>query len=410
MKNALRIIVIILAARAVAGAQVAPAATGPSGVPITGNFRFDTHYSQSAEFGGSLGNWQTSTASAELGYSNDSTRRPFSLNYAGGYTWTISGPDYSNGLFQRLSLTQGILWHKWVANLSDGVGYRPQAPTTGFSGIAGIGEPIGVTEPTSPITQSILTVNTHTLDNNSTAELQHPLTHATTLSFGGSYDLLRYPDGNGLDTDSQMENAGVTWRINARNSFSSMYDYSRFSYPGYDVTFNTDTAMFSYNRAWSRRLSTQMGAGPEWIEYPASSVMPAGTMLSVNASMTYALHFGTLGAGYSRGTNGGAGYMVGGKVDAVTANFSREIRKTATFGITGAYTRNQGLQTIGTTNNTYGGVQASQQMGRYLSAYANYTAASQSSSAALPANALNDILQTVSFGIGYSPKEKHFNH
>ena len=44
-----------------------------------------------------------------------------------------------------------------------------------------------------------------------------------------------------------------------------------------------------------------------------------------------------------------------------------------------------------------------------LTAFANYTAMDQSTSYALPANALTSLQQVISFGIGYSPREKRLN-
>src|SRR5260370_40754233 len=139
-------------------AQVAPAATG---APT--NFSYVLRYSQNAEFGGGIGDWQTSTPSAEVDFASGNPRAPFNLNYAGGYSWTLTGPSNSQGFFQRLSLRQEISGSKWNAFLSDDVNYRPQAPITGFSGIPGTGEPIGTPYPSS---QSISTLRTHTVSSN----------------------------------------------------------------------------------------------------------------------------------------------------------------------------------------------------------------------------------------------------
>src|SRR5271169_296727 len=138
MKTVCKLLGIFFIACAAAHAQVVPAATGPGGPAVSGNLHYALRYSQSAESGSSLGDWQTSSSSVSLDYANDNPRRPFSLNYGGGYTWTLTGPTYSTGLFQHLLLSQGIVWSKWNVMVSDDVSYRPQAPTTGFSGIPGI--------------------------------------------------------------------------------------------------------------------------------------------------------------------------------------------------------------------------------------------------------------------------------
>jgi hypothetical protein len=66
------------------------------------------------------------------------------------------------------------------------------------------------------------------------------------------------------------------------------------------------------------------------------------------------------------------------------------------------------LELSGVTNGKYGGVSATQQLGRYISFYANYTAIHQSSSAALTGNAILGLSQVIGFGIGYTPREMHF--
>lgn len=422
MKTTLKLMVFLFTVCATAVAQVVPEATGPSGPPVSGNLHYAVRYSQTAEFGGGLGDWQTANASADAGYANGNTRLPFSLNYAGGYSWTIAGPSYSTGFFQRLSLSQGIVWRKWNVIASDDVSYTPQAPTTGFSGIPGIGGPIGEPSPAPPSSQSILTLNTHAVNNTANGEVQRSLNSATTLSVGGSSNLLRYPDGNGYDTDSLMANAGLTRRLNARNSLSGQYSYSHRSYPGYSVTFGTSTALFSYNRQWTRRLSTNAGAGPEWIrssasassstagELPPTATVPNSTRISGNAGVDYHMRFGAASLRYNHGTNGGAGYLIGAENDTVGANFSREFDKNLTVGFTGSYLRTAGLNGNGVTNGKYGGVQASRRLGRYMSVFANYTAMDQSSSSTLFTNALNGLTQVIGFGIGYSPRETHLRH
>jgi hypothetical protein len=67
--------------------------------------------------------------------------------------------------------------------------------------------------------------------------------------------------------------------------------------------------------------------------------------------------------------------------------------------------RTAGLNGNGLTNGKFAGVQASRQVGRYLSVFGNYTAVSQSSNLVSTANVLNNVFQSVSFGIGYSPRE-----
>jgi hypothetical protein len=69
-------------------------------------------------------------------------------------------------------------------------------------------------------------------------------------------------------------------------------------------------------------------------------------------------------------------------------------------------------------------VQATRKLGRYFSAFASYTAIDQSTNLQINeqitgggttlsnssnANILSGLYQVISFGIGYSPREKHLN-
>ena len=106
-------------------------------------------------------------------------------------------------------LSQGIVGRKWNIQVSDNVSYLKQAPTTGFSGVPGTGEPVGESNPSPPSSQTILTLNTRTVNNIVSGEFEHSLNYATALSIGGSSELLRYPDGNGLDTNASDGERGA---------------------------------------------------------------------------------------------------------------------------------------------------------------------------------------------------------
>jgi hypothetical protein len=399
MKTALKIVALFFSVATAAHAQVAPAATaGAAGLTYT------LRYSQTAEFSSTDGNFQTIIPSASVQYSNGEERHPFSMAYTGGYNFGLSGQAYDTGLFQRLKLSQAIVWPKWEAYASDNVSYLPEAPSVGFSGIPGAGEPVGEPDPEPPSSQSILNQNTHVVNNLATVELSHQLNHATSFSGGFSSELLRYPDGVGLDTDTVLANGQVAWRNNPRNQLSGNYMYSKFTYPGYGVSFGTNAVTVAFRRVWNRRITTTASVGPEWVQSSDTSVVPSSTRISASAAFDYHLRFGEAALTYNHGTNGGAGYLLGAEYDTVRLNFSREFVRNFTIGFDGAYDRTTGLQENGVTNGKYGGVQASWHISRYLTTYASYTALTQSTSSALFSTALTGLEQVVSFGIGYSPR------
>jgi Na+-transporting NADH:ubiquinone oxidoreductase subunit NqrD len=61
-------------------------------------------------------------------------------------------------------------------------------------------------------------------------------------------------------------------------------------------------------------------------------------------------------------------------------------------------------------NSRFLGAQTTKQLGPYLVIFANYSAMNQASSAALPSNTLNQLIQGLGFGIGYSPWRQTARH
>jgi hypothetical protein len=345
-------------------------------------------------------------ASAEVDYANGFKRYPFNLNYGGGYTWTLSGPSYATGVFQRLLISQGYIGSRWNIFASDNVYYLPQSPTMGFSGIPGTGEPIGGSGSNPPSSQPILTVNTTVVNNVATGEIGRSLNYATTLSVGGTSQILRFPDGNGLDTNATTANAGLTRRLDARNSLTGQYAYSRFGYGGTTFTLETSSALIDYHRVWTRHLNTDVSAGPQWVNSVGITSLPSSTKVSASAAVNYQLRFGSTSLSYNHQTNSGAGFLFGTTVDSANAGFTREFGKDLSIGISGSYTRNTGLLNDEVISGKFGGVQATRRLGRYLSLFANYTAIDQSSSSSssLQSNVLNQLEQIIAFGVGYTPR------
>lgn len=401
MKTCYFFIAILLLSSSGMPAQVAPAATGASS-----NFDYILRYSQSAQFGGSYGDWQTAIPSGEIDYTNGVRRAPFALHFVGGYTWTLTGPGYTTGWFERLSLSQQVSGRKWQASLMDDVSYLPQTPVTGFSGIPGIGEPIGT--PTAPSSnQSILTLGTYALYNNAHTEVTRILTGSYSLSAVGAYSLLRFPAGNGLDTDTVTAQGEITRRLNARNFLSGQYEYTQSHYPDTAFTFFTNSVMGIYDRDWTRSLHTSVSLGPQWINSSVPQLVPASTMLSVDAVLIRQFRRGSLSLDYRRGTSGGSGYMLGQKTDNLTGGYSRDFERKVTFELTGGFSRSTPLSQRGAINYEFGGVQLSRHLGRSISAFVNYTVMAQSSNVAQPNNVVQQPLQTISFGTTFEPGNRN---
>lgn len=404
---------ILLSICAAARAQVVPATTGPAWPPVSGTLNYGLSYSQMARFyGGAGGNAQTSALSGELTYANVNRRRPFSLTYAGGDLWNLTGASSQGGYFQHMTAAQGILGRNWALSLSDDVSLTPQAPAGGFSGIPGIG-----TLPAQPggTDQPILTLNTRSVTNTASASFSLNLNALTSLGFSSSYGILRFPDGDGLENDRLQLGPQVTRRLNARSSLSVEYAFSRYTYPGYTISMANQSMLFGYQRKWSRRLNTSVSVGPQWVQASSSAGLPASTNLSMSASASYAAKRWTASLNFSRGTMGGGGDLTayGSTNDNISAGYSRKFGKKLSLSAMATYMRTQGLQPAGAqqaaavTSNEEGSVSVARSLGRYFSVSANYTAIQQSSGTALSANAISGLAQTISGSIRYSPRAIH---
>ncbi len=441
---------MLFLASAAMRAQVLPAAVGTADsgsftrLPVSGSLRTDLRYSETSQIGGVEGGRQQSYLSGDASYTDISKRFPFTMQYGGGYGWAWAGPNNTGNVFQHLSLSQGFAERTWSLSASDNVSYSFETPTTGFSGVPGTGEPIGGTGSTTSTDQTILTVNTRMLDNMTTLSASRRLSRSTSLSVGGAAGQMYFIDGNGLNTDTLTANAGVSRRLDAHNSVTGTYAFSRFNYGG-GVTstagalhFNdsqTESAQIGFSRQWNAKITTSASIGPQWISSSGATVQSSSISYMASASASDSFKFGTAGLFYSHGVNGGAGYMLGAESDSVGANFSRGFGKKLVVGATGSYMRTSALiaeelvynaqgvlylvplNVTPTTNARYGGVQATRTLGRYFSAFANYTVVDQTmnTQVAVPnsplgytTNVLNGLTQVIGFGISYSPRDKRF--
>jgi len=433
MKLSQTLLMMVFTLGAAARGQVVPATTAPVGFPVSGTLNYSLRYSQTAHVSGSEDGQQWSMVSGDAGYANTSKRLPFSVQYGGGYGWVWAGPSAPGNTFQRLTLSQGFVERLWNLTVSDDVGYTFETPTTGFSGVAGSGEPIGVSGSTTLSNQTVLTQNTRSVDNTTTGLFSRILSPAMSLNIGGTAGQLRYIDGNSEDMDTLEGNAGLTRRLSALTSLSGLYSFSRYNYGGSGFVssagtttlqfIQTNSVQLGYTRQWNRQITTSVSAGPQWMSSSNSAVVPSSINAFVNASISDKFRFGSASVSYNRGVTGGSGYMPGAESDNVSANFSRDFGRNLSIGLTGSYMRtaslssnyvviNQTLVKTGfaeITNAGYGGAEVTRRLGRYFNVFANYTALDQSynlqiSQSGFNSNVLSGLDQVIGFGIGYSPR------
>jgi hypothetical protein len=352
---------------------------------------------------------------------------PSALLFAGGVLFGQGGQGVST--YQNIALSQGLIKGRWIMNVSDSFSFLPQSPITGLSGIPGIGDvgTVPIQGPSAGPAGGVLTYSGNRLSNVISGDIERRLTGRTSVSGAGSWSILHFLDENaGLDTTSTTGELALNHRINVRNSVSvsavySTYETSNFftNFPGFpkdNVTFQTKGINGSYSRQWTRSLSTDISAGPQWIQSSAAQLIPDKLNYFVNAGLGYSRQLTNYSMRYTHGANGGSGVQPGAISDNFSASvgrvFSRQWAGSATF----SYSHTSGLLALfpnagpainGATDTEYGTLQVTRGFTRTISAYASYTAQNQSVNQVLSVpNAFNGMSHTFGIGITWAPQSK----
>ncbi len=364
---------------------------------------------------GSSGNYYMTSFSGDAEYISKNTQRPFNLLYAGGLLLSsYSGQGVST--FQSLTASQGLVRGKWALGVSDSVSYLPQSPTTGLSGIPGVGD-LGsqpLPDPQAP-GQTVLTNYARRVSNYVSGNIERQLNPKTSLSGSGSYGILKFLDSRYLSSTQISGQLGINRRLDQRTGVSLSAVYSTFSYSNNSSSFNTRGLNVGYNRQLSKTLSFDASAGPQWVNsFQALPQLTGGTVpITVPARLTYSANVGvaythqhTNGSlAYSRSINGGSGVLVGSQADQVSAqglhNWGRDWSASASLG----YARTAALASTGTVSSVFAGTQVSHRFGQNFSGYASYTATHQSIPAILAGqNAYSGLSHSLGFGVTFSPR------
>jgi hypothetical protein len=428
MKTHLVAPLILLTLGSIAQAQVQGPATSLSpgfgfALPtVEGTLTYALTGSESVATGAGYGNTVASetTLSGDVAYLSSSQTKPFSLVYSGGYLYS-NVPGYpGSSTFQNLALSQVVVTKNWNFVVDDAVSYLPQSPITGFSGIPGVGD-IGVT----PVqigdqpAQSILTNYGVSVSNGLNGGVTRQITGSTSITGSASWQLLRFFNNLGIDSTGEYATLGLNHRINARSSVgaSATYSYTSEQYQNINLPFTTEGLMFQYQRQWSRTLSMSIAAGPQRTYGTGASelFMPAQIDFVANAGVTYTRRLTSASLTYSRATNGGSGVIYGALTDSVSLSAHRQLSRNWQAAVTGSYFRSVALAQVPGFNESYqgadGSIQVSRKISRSLSAYASYTAITQSAiTPGASQNVFSGLGQVFAAGLTYSPGAIHPGH
>ena len=383
-------------------------------LPLAGSFNYALNASElisNGFFNGGSTSYSTNL-SGDAVYESNSRSHPFSLVYTGGVLLENSGQPTTT--YQGLALSQSLQTKNWNFNIQDAVSFLPESPVSGLSGIPGVGDlgispvPIG---PQSGI--GILTTYGPRVSNTVTGSASRYITAHLSAQASAYEDTQQFIGDNSneaLNNSGEGGSAGLSYRLDVRNTISTNYNYSRFSFGNAYGAYIAQGVTVNYARQWTRRFTTDVYAGPQFESssnglYSSSTQLAAGASASFNSRST----FYTLN--YNRGVCNGSGVIPGSFADSVTAGVSRIFARVWNASGDIGYSRVTALPGFQPFAFSSQGVTAGGQVARALSrrlyGYASYTIEEQSLGTVTgPApNAFNGVYQIIAVGVSYSPRK-----
>lgn len=405
-----------------ARAQVDASAPVVNAMPQTDyGFHLPTHLgtltyavsgAETVEAGYANGTYASTVLSGDLAYLSSSPSAPTSVVYSGGLDFSGLPGTSSVYTFQSIAASQVYQTKSWAFVASDSFSYLPGSPTTGLSGIAGVGD-VGVFPVQTGIgpTQAILTNYSSEISNGTQGSASWQTTPSLSLEGSGSWQLLHFVGAApGLDSNQIGATFGPNYRIDARNSAGADAFYSRQTYPTYgNYVIETEGVTANFSRSWTRRLSTSANFGPARTHGMTYAVIPQTWDVQGSAQVTYSSRTTGFYGAYSRAVNAGSGIIFGGRSDSISAGMNRPLERDWTLGLQLSYAHTAGLTPLNNSvpryNSTFGAVQMTHRLTEALSAYGSYTGMAQSGNNLSPilGSAFNGVSHIFAVGITFAP-------
>jgi hypothetical protein len=409
-----------------------PSNSGLSFNPLDGVFHYALSASEIAQLGyyGPSQTTYSTVLSGNAAYTGKSEVRPFGMIFAGGVSLSNQSNQGTTS-FWNVAVSQGLVTRSWIFNISDSFNFLPQSPTTGLSGIAGVGDlgAIPVTGPATGPAGGVLSDAGNRIGNSLSGSVERQLDHATSISGNGSWSVLTYlgqSANTGAINNSQVSGTvGLNRRLDGRSSVSLNAAYSTFSYSNQGGTTSaypdveTRSVNVSYSRILSRSFSVNASVGPQWVSSSNSTLIPSNVNVAGSAGLTYSRGLTNAAVSYSRGVNGGSGVLPGALSDTITGSVGHSYGRNWVASLNAAYTHTAGLTqllngvpsapTHLVYDTVFGGAQVTRRISTHWSGYLSYEAQNQSNNfsapgQSVPQNALNGTSQTFGIGITFSPR------
>lgn len=408
------------------GTPMSPMTTntvGPNLPDLDGIVHYALSASEIAQLGyyGSGVTTYSTTLSGDVSYTAKSIVYPTNLTVAAGVIFENQNGQGTTG-YTSVAISQGYTTRKWVFDISDSFSFLPQSPTTGLSGIAGVGDlgAVPVQGPVAGPAGGIFSIGGNRIANSLTGSVERELTRQTSVSGSGSWTVLRFLDNDAYDNSQITGTVALNRRIDARSSVSLNAVYSTYSYSGAQIAafqpdIETRGINLSYQRVLSRSFSMSVSAGPQWISSNNSTLIPSSLNAAASASLSYQHKLLTASVNYSHGVTGGSGVLPGALSDTVSGSVGRTYGHDWVASLNGGYSHSAGLTQFLNGSNlvpvnavydtVFGGAQVTRRISLHFSGYASYEAQNQSeSNGHIGLNAQNGTSHTFAIGITFTPR------
>jgi hypothetical protein len=374
---------------------------------------------QETGHGQNWGTWTSGSGGVEIHRVAGSSNMVLSYTAGGMYSDQDSG--VGNGVVQGLSFNDKFTFRRSILTILDQSNYLPES-SFGFGGL-GLEPVSGVTAPGSAFNpgQAVLTGRGKILNNSNTIELDQLLTRRSSLTFSGGYSLLHYFDSDLLNYGTVNARAGYNYQVTQRDSLAVSYTFGDYRYSNLDESFSEHTLQLSFGRVVSGKLAFQIAAGPQVVVSQFATTLMgtsvSGTnsatrtqlLWSLNTALQYQQHRNGLALSYSHGVGGGSGVLIGAEMDTISGSVTRQMSRTFSSGLTGGYSRTQGLPGSGAQANEdydywFAGVNLTEPLSASVALTLSYQAQYQTSNAVAcvgPTCGTNILRHVISVGLGW---------
>jgi hypothetical protein len=330
-------------------------------------------------------------------------RSNFLLGYTGG---AVFYHRYSslNDNFHDLGLSETYLWHRWSLVLADQFDFVPSATAGSFGSPTiplGIGLPSGLQG--TDVTGTSVAMRATRITNTAVVELSHTLSPQSSVTFGGSFGILRFMDSGFVNTNQGGFRAGYDRRLSRRDTIAMSYGYDVASYPEANARMNGHTLELSYARQLTGRFLIQVSAGPHYSQYTDNEASASELFVDGRIALKARIAKTDLSLSAARETNGGSGAMLGAKQNVAALSIARTFPRIFAFEVGGGIARNTGLQSNLKFNSTYAGGTITHYIGRHASMFFIYNMQRQTGSRdVITINKVPVDLNRNVYGIGIS--------